>query len=215
MSNDTTSIFDLPARTESQPQPHATAPRHNNNNDNDKENIKLDIDVDPTMMNKVVHDINQRSNAAASLPQARPLEANPLPSRHIPPEPRIQSLVQDEEARPTHVPVQRVQWASPEVGAPIEHVPARSILDGIQKKKNRGITMDTLTEDMKLPLLLSVLYFLFQVPSVRVFLKRVLPIGFEDDGNPGLLGNGVHSILFALCAYFVVRFQDTLLFILE
>lgn len=210
MSNDTTSIFDLPTRAE----PSATAQRHDN------ENIKIDIDVDPTVMNKVVHDINQRSNAAAGHaspppppPQERPLEANPLPSRHIPPEPRIQSLVQDEEARPTHVPVQRVQWASG--GPPIEPVNATSVLNSIQKKKNRAITMDTLTEDMKLPLLLSVLYFLFQVPSVRIFLKRVLPIGFEDDGNPSMLGNGVHSLLFALCAYLVLRFQDTILFILE
>lgn len=200
MSNDTTSIFDLPTRAESPERSTATAQRL------DKENIKLDIDVDPTVMNKIVHDINQRSGAP---------DANPLPSRHIPPEPRIQSLVQDEEARPTHVPVQRVQWASPEVGPPIERVSATRVLDSIQKKRNRGITMDVLTEDMKLPLLLSVLYFLFQVPSVRVLLKRVIPIGFEDDGNPGLLGIGVHSILFALCAYLVVRFQDTLLFILE
>ena len=200
MSNDTTSIFDLPTRAESPERSTATAQRL------DKENIKLDIDVDPTVMNKVVHDINQRSSAP---------DANSLPSRHIPPEPRIQSLVQDEEARPTHIPVQRVQWASPEVGPPIERVSATRVLDSIQKKRNRGITMDVLTEDMKLPLLLSVLYFLFQVPSVRVLLKRVIPIGFEDDGNPGLLGIGVHSILFALCAYLVVRFQDTLLFILE
>jgi hypothetical protein len=65
--------------------------------------------------------------------------------------------------------------------------------------------IDKLFEEFKLPILLSVLYFIFQMPTVQSFIIRVFP-SIAHSGELTTLGVAVKSILFGL-AYHVSMFM--------
>ncbi len=58
--------------------------------------------------------------------------------------------------------------------------------------------MDKLMDEFRLPIILAVLYFIFQLPLVDSFLLRMLPSVFKED----TMGTMAKSILFGL-AYHV------------
>jgi hypothetical protein len=55
--------------------------------------------------------------------------------------------------------------------------------------------------EIQTPLLLSVLYFLFQLPFFRKFLYGYFPILFSNDGNLNINGFMFSSVLFGLIFY--------------
>jgi hypothetical protein len=65
--------------------------------------------------------------------------------------------------------------------------------------------IDKLFEEFKLPILLSVLYFIFQMPTVQSFIIRVFP-SVAHSGELTTLGVVVKSIMFGL-AYHVSMFM--------
>ena len=72
-----------------------------------------------------------------------------------------------------------------------------------QKQKNSD-HLDDLYSDLQVPILLAVIYFVFQLPVVRKNMLKVLPALFHKDGNPNIYGYVVNSIAFA-GAYYVLN----------
>jgi hypothetical protein len=62
-------------------------------------------------------------------------------------------------------------------------------------------TLDDMYNEIQTPLLLAVLYFLFQLPFFRKFLFSYFPILFSNDGNLNINGFVFSSILFGLLFY--------------
>jgi hypothetical protein len=63
-------------------------------------------------------------------------------------------------------------------------------------------------EEFRIPILLSVLYFLFQMPMVNVFLVRMLPNQISSDGNLTSFGTMVKSAGFGVAYYAILYFLD-------
>jgi hypothetical protein len=63
-------------------------------------------------------------------------------------------------------------------------------------------------EEFRIPILLSVLYFLFQMPMVNVFLVRMLPNQISSDGNLTSFGTMVKSAGFGVGYYAILYFLD-------
>ena len=59
-------------------------------------------------------------------------------------------------------------------------------------------SLDEMYNEIQTPLLLSILYFLFQLPFFRRFLFSYFPILFANDGNYNLNGYLFCSVLFGL-----------------
>ena len=64
------------------------------------------------------------------------------------------------------------------------------------KQKSQD-NVDAIYNNLQTPLLLAVLYFIFQLPVVKQTTLRLLPSLFHKDGNPNLSGYLINSIAFA------------------
>jgi len=64
-------------------------------------------------------------------------------------------------------------------------------------------SLDDMYNEIQTPLLLAVMYFLFQLPFFRKFLFGYFPVLFSNDGNMNINGFMFTSALFGLLFYFL------------
>ena len=70
-------------------------------------------------------------------------------------------------------------------------------------------TIDEIYYEYQTPILLIILYFLFQLPFIRKFLFAYLPFLFNMDGNLNLNGNIFKSVLFGIIYYILLKILET------
>ena len=133
-------------------------------------------------MNKVVTDIQQASASGMT----------ELPSRDIPTV--TNNITQDEQIKPNFVPKGPEDYIE-------EHETSEDILRENFKMENRQGSLEYMYEELQMPILISVLYFSFQLPVVRKNLFKYVPLLFNTDGNPNLKGYVVNSLLFGSLYY--------------
>ena len=92
---------------------------------------------------------------------------------------------------------------------------AANIVMRSKKKSARWLSFDNLIEDAKYPLLLSLLYFVFQMPQTGALMRRVFSFGYNEDCTANTIGYVVQSMLFALCAFMLATVQEEVLKQLE
>jgi hypothetical protein len=71
-------------------------------------------------------------------------------------------------------------------------------------------SLDSFYNEFQFPLLIAVLYFLFQLPIFRKTIKNVLPSLYGNDANPNLNGYMFNSLLFATIFYALVKIVNQL-----
>ena len=88
---------------------------------------------------------------------------------------------------------------------------AQRLLEAEQRTNTRRDATDDLYNEIQAPLLLAILYLLFQLPVTNKYLRKYLPPLFGSDGNQNPVGHVVISIMFASAFYginlFVTRFS--------
>jgi len=82
------------------------------------------------------------------------------------------------------------------------------MVDDYNKSTHRQNSLDEMYNEIQTPLLLAVLYFLFQLPFFRKFLFNYLPILFSNDGNLNINGFLFTSILFGLVFYVLNKINN-------
>ena len=65
-------------------------------------------------------------------------------------------------------------------------------------KENKKDNFEYIYEQIQIPLLIGIIYFLFQLPATRKNLFYFIPALFNKDGNPNLYGYLFNSFVFAL-----------------
>ena len=134
-------------------------------------------------MNKVISGIQQASAVGSTL----------LPSRDIPQ--ATLPLIQDVQSSPTFVP----EHAGPQDY--ISDIDPQQLLAAEQRSHNKKDAMDDFYNELQAPLLLAVLYLLFQLPITNKYFKKYLPPLFNSDGNQNTVGYVIISVLFAITVY--------------
>tara|TARA_Y100001980_G_C14553278_1_gene338399 strand:+ start:1422 stop:2090 length:669 start_codon:yes stop_codon:yes gene_type:complete len=123
--------------------------------------------------------------------------ATGLPSRDIPSDPA--QINNDAQVKPNFIPeTQNTDYISN----------SQSPEDLITQNNNKQNTLDSLDafyNEFQLPLLVSVLYFLFQLPIFKKNLKKILPSLFGNDGNPTFYGYLFNSLLFSSLFYILIK----------
>lgn len=209
MSN-TTNISDLP----SDPAGSGLTNVNNGNNGNISMSIQesmqnQNIQMQPTMQSQTAGQnsslsldqttINQIVNG---LQKATVNGLTQLPSRDIPR--TTDAITNDPQIQPNYIPepnknqiqedyinqMQRLQQSTDE------------IIDENTKKTNFSNSLDNLYEEIQTPLLLAILFFIFQLPIFKKYLFIYLPFLFFNDGNYNLKGYIIISILFGSLYYF-------------
>jgi hypothetical protein len=77
------------------------------------------------------------------------------------------------------------------------------MVNNYNKNNQRQNSLDEMYNEIQTPLLLAVLYFLFQLPFFRKFLFGYFPVLFSNDGNLNINGFLFTSVLFGLLFYFL------------
>ncbi len=134
------------------------------------------VSLDQTTINQIVSGLQQASTAGATQ----------LPSRDI--SQSTESITQDPQIQPNYIPPQQNHQ---------DYISNYETPD-ISQNPDR---LDNMYNEIQLPLFLSILYFLFQLPIVKKQLFNYLPFLFLKDGNMNIHGFVATSVLFGLSFY--------------
>ena len=131
------------------------------------------------------------SQIVSGLQQAAVSGATQLPSRDIPMNTSGHS--NDAQVQPNYVPMHER-----EADYIKDYEQTSDMIDSYNRNVNRSNSLDEMYNEIQTPLLLAVLYFLFQLPFFRRFLFSYFPVLFSNDGNFNINGFVFSSVLFGL-----------------
>ena len=138
-------------------------------------------------INQIVTGIQQASQAGLTQ----------LPSRDIPM--GTQQLTQDAQIKPNFVPKSNTKDYIE------QHDTYHSLLKQKKTEDKQQDRLDSLYEELQIPLLVMVLFFLFQMPYMsKVLLKRFPSLHLRDD-SPTFGGYLLKTVLFGVAFYVILR----------
>lgn len=146
--------------------------------------INQPMTLDQTTINQIVNTLQQASATGATQ----------LPSRDVPMNPL--NISNDAQIQPNYVPPPQNQ------NDYINNFErTNEMINDYNSRAQRKDSLDEMYSEIQTPLLMAVLYFLFQLPFFRKKLFTYFPVLFSNDGNYNLNGYIFTSILFGLFFY--------------
>ena len=133
------------------------------------------LSLDQSTISQIVNGLQQASLAGATT----------LPSRDIPL--NTEQLTKDVEVQPNYVPVPKMRDYINDSDDDIHNY---------YKLEKMESSLDSIYDELQAPLLLAVLYFLFQLPFFKRGILKYLPFLCHSDGNYNFNG------LIFVCALF-------------
>jgi hypothetical protein len=151
--------------------------------------INNSMSLDQTTISQIVNGLQQATLAGVTQ----------LPSRDIPM--TTTSLSNDPQVLPNYVP--------PPPNNHADYIKNYEQTADMVNNYNRGKQMNNSLDDMyneiQTPLLIAVLYFLFQLPFFKKLFYNYLPFLFSNDGNYNLNGFLFTSVLFGILFHFLIK----------
>lgn len=120
-----------------------------------------------------------------------------LPSRDIPINTNNISL--DNKSTPNYIPTHESYLNEN------DFEDADEMIESERKYENRKSSLETLYEELQVPILLGVIYFLFQLPIFNDILAKYLAFTFNGDGTINLQGIFLKSILFSIIYFTITK----------
>jgi hypothetical protein len=198
--SDTTRIFDLP-----------TDPMNGGSisvSNNGSNNINMSIAEQPTIHNAtsgISLDTSTINQIVTGLQQATSSGLTQLPSRDIPTS--TQAISQDPYIQPNYIP-------PPSTNSKANYIEEQETNEEIVYKEGKRETivnhLENIYNEIQFPILIAVLYFLFQLPIVKSILFRYFPILFFKDGNINIYGLFFLSCTFSIVYYFLFKILTVL-----
>ena len=132
--------------------------------------------------------INGLQSAAANGATSLPAASIPTTTTH---------LVKDNEATANFVPeTNNNNYID-------EYISNENVETDIIKEKNRKESLEVIFKELQGPILVGLIYFIFQLPASKNFLIKYAPALFISDGNMGLSGFITTSLLFGGLYYVI------------
>lgn len=139
-----------------------------------------------------------------------------IPTRDIPMNPN--SFTHDDQARPNYVPDPRsVHFQDGGGGGGgggadyiKDYESMESIVRANARQSNQLDTIEAIYYDIQMPILVGVMYFIFQMPVFRAQLLHFLPSLFGEDGNFKMIGLTATSAMFALVFFIIMKLLNKL-----
>ena len=145
------------------------------------------MSLDQTTINQIVSGLQQASASGATQ----------LASRDIPM--TTANIMQDQEVRPNYIPPP-IQPQNNYINDN-DNANPYDIMKDYNKSIEKNGHLDDIYKEIQIPLLLAVLYFLFQLPIFKKYLFSYFPILFSNDGNFNINGYFFTSVLFSILYY--------------
>jgi hypothetical protein len=147
------------------------------------------MSLDQTTINQIVNGLQQATLTGVTQ----------LPSRDIPMTTTGHS--NDPQIVPNYVPPppqQNIDYIK-------NYEQTSDMISNYNKGQQRVNSLDDMYNEIQTPLLLAVLYFLFQLPFFKRFLFNYVPFLFSNDGNYNINGYLFASVLFGLLFHFLMK----------
>ena len=189
-NQETTNIDDLPSANSNNVN---SAPVQNVFSENNTENVKMpnygeqlnsEKEVAPALQN--IDYTSKLNSSLKEIGNGNPLQ---LPSRDIPQ--NTASINNDVNVQPNYIPPNNNDYIA-------NHVTPNEIIQQNREKEVLNDKTEEFYETIQMPLLVGLLFFIFQLPFIRKNLFIYLPSLFNKDGNPNLSGYLFNSAIFAL-----------------
>jgi len=139
------------------------------------------------------------SQIVNGLQQATLAGLTQLPSRDIPM--NTSNITNDPEVMPNYVP--------PPPNNHDDYIKnyeqTSDMIQHYNRKTNSQNSLDEMYNEIQTPLLIAVLYFLFQLPFFKKFLFSYLPFLFSGDGNYNLNGYLFSSVMFGIVFHSLMK----------
>jgi hypothetical protein len=141
-----------------------------------------------TTINQIISGINNASVNGSTQ----------LPSRDIPR--NTDAIMQDPQIQPNYIPEQK------QMNDYInDYEKNEEIIKNYNRSEKTYNSLDEMYSEIQLPLLISVLYFLFQLPIFRKVIFKYFPILFMKDGNFNINGYLFTSVIFGFLFYLLSK----------
>lgn len=139
--------------------------------------VNQEVSLDENTISQIVNGLQKASSNGATR----------LPSRDI--ATTSDQIVNDEEIKPNFVPM------PPETHQ--DYIPQEEIRYQSSQNQTED-TVNSLFHDLQIPIIIGLLYFLFQLPYLKQILTKHLSFLCSTDGNYNFNGLIFTSVLFAL-----------------
>lgn len=174
--NDPTQMQQPPPQVQQPPPPQISESQQN-------------VSLDPNTINQIVNELHQATLSGSTKLASRDIPIDTLP------------IQQDVETSPNFVPEVSEERKN--------YIPDEDDLETIVKKQNiktnHQNNIENMYNELQTPILLGVLYFLFQLPIFKKLLYQTFPSLFMNDGNLSINGYIFYSALFSIVFYFLNR----------
>ena len=153
-------------------------------------NISLEISPKPLANSQLTLDQSTISQIVNGLQQASLAGATSLPSRDIPL--NTEQLTQDTQVQPNYIPTPTSRDYI---------VESDEDINNYYRNEQVQNSLDSIYDEIQGPLLLAVLYFIFQLPIFKKSLFKYLPFLCHTDGNYNINGLLFTGSLFGFIYY--------------
>jgi hypothetical protein len=188
MSSDTTSITDLPT------DPVGGGSIGGNVsfavNEAEQQQTNSGVSLDQTTINQIINGLQQVGSSGLTQLQSRDIPTN---STQITQDPQIQ-------ANYIPVPTKHEDYIQ-------NHEDNDAIVYSYNKKESLTKKLDETYDEIQMPLLVTVLYFLFQMPIIQRLTYKYAPALFTKDGNANLYGILFMSSMFGIIYYILSKIK--------
>ena len=183
----------------------------NNDQNNIQQNIQQNVqqNVQQNSRNLEINTINSNvenrvieeksttnyNEIIGQIQQADKQGATQLPTRDIPID--TNQVTMDNEIKPNYIP------PPPEDYIRNFETPEQIIKENQEQESKKELS-DNIYKELQMPILVALLYFIFNLPIIKNLLFRSLPNLFNQDGNLNIYGYIFNSLVFS-CLYFIVN----------
>jgi hypothetical protein len=197
-SSDTTSIMDLPTDPANGGSivgvgagVSGAIPRNNNISLSANEKSQGGVGglaLDQTTINQIVSGLQQASSSGLTQLQSRDIPTS------------TESITHDPHIQPHYIPppVSNRDYIE-------EQSSNEEIIHTYNKQAEYSSHVDQMYDELQIPLLIAVLFFLFQLPFFKKMLYQYFPVLFFKDGNINIYGYVFMSVLFGLLYYLIFK----------
>ena len=190
MNSDTTNISDLPSQNINSQQP--TQPNYSENivlNNDSQQQVNMQPQQQPQMQQNNM--IGQKETI--SIENAEKLGLTNLEQRNVRFDPT--QITNDDETQVDYIPNQNVEDYVNNNMSNVE------VNDRNKRTNNKLNSISNIYDDIQGPLLVVILYFIFQLPNTKTFISKIFPTFFGSDSNIKLNGLICISLIFGLSYY--------------
>jgi hypothetical protein len=147
------------------------------------------VSLDPNTINQIVNELHQATLSGSTKLASRDIPIDTLP------------IQQDVETSPNFVP----EVSEERKNYILDEDDLETIVKKQNIKTNHQNNIENMYNELQTPILLGVLYFIFQLPIFKKLLYQTFPSLFMNDGNLSINGYIFYSALFSIVFYFLNR----------